>query len=144
MPESLEGNIVEVINQEVACYANYSSACVDTNYNKHGSYRELEALFNKHRSSIISSGVYVMPKYWSQHVVEAVKDLLIINERIRFVDVRERNSKLILNLHYPNGYDRRIHFRVYEIKNLIDRLVHLKMRRAKVARSFNYDVYPYC
>lgn len=135
---------MEVIDQETIWDANYNTTDIETTTAQYDSYRELESLFNKHRSSIISSGIYVMPIYWAIHVAGAVKELITINEKIRFVDIKEGNSKLILNLHYPNVYDKRIHFKVYEIKNLVDRLVHLRIRRLKVARSFYHDVYPFC
>ena len=130
---------MKIISSEEANTINYSTVHIQPTNAQFNAFYDLEVLFNKHRSPCVSNGIYALPKYWAGHVLSAIKDLLATNDKIKFVDIRDKNSRLILNLHYPDNYDWRIHARVHEIKNLIDELVHVRIRHVEVARMFNYE-----
>jgi hypothetical protein len=121
--------------------ANYvEDIAIPMSYDKE--YAELQILYYKHRSTKISSTLH-MPKMWAPHVLRAVKDILQINHNVRFVDIREENAKLVLNLHYPNDYDENIRKKICQIKNFIDIYVHAKMERYEVVRKFTHETPQY-
>lgn len=135
--------MVETISQERAKEDNYDSEFIKTPVATFNTYYDLGSLYNKKRSSLAPNGKFHTPRYWAPPVYDAILNLLAINSKIEFVDIKEENSKLVLNFHYPDDYDSRISTRVYEVKNLIDRLVHARLRHMKAARSFHHAVHPH-
>jgi hypothetical protein len=96
-------------------------------------YKTLECIYQKHLSYIISSPLRI-PKYWAPHILRVVRELLYINHKLRFIDLREENSKLILNLHYPGAVDENITKRIRKVKNFIDTFVHAKVEKCGITR----------
>jgi len=133
---------METIDVKTASLANWDTVLNETNEDHYNTYYVAGALFTKNASKL-AKGVFYIPKVWSHPVLFAVQDILSINHKVKFVDIKERNAKLEINLHYPGEYDKRIHERIWEVKNFIDKLVILRTRRFEVARKFHHDARPF-
>jgi len=130
---------VETVDLKSAILACYDLTYTEISTAQYNASYKLSALFDKHKSDIATGGGCYMPKSWAPLVLTAIEDLIVLNENIKFVDIKEQNAKLVINFHYPEDYDINIHKCVHRIKNVIDKLVHIKIRRFEVVRKFNYD-----
>jgi len=127
---------MQSVNAGYANLANYDTI-VTVSSGQYDDYYKLGALFTKHESPFTTFNFY-MPKTWSTAVLLAIRDMLSLNESIKFVDIREEHAKLILNFHYVGKYDERIHEISRRIKNYIDNFVHAKVSQFEIARKFHH------
>ena len=117
--------------------ANYSLYRLDDNLAYLESYEQLLSLFNKYKSAFARISECSIPYYWSPTVLGAMSEIVKLDRKTAFVNIKEKNSKLLLDFWYPSAA---IGVRdiVYQVKNDIDQLVHDRVRKMLAQRKFNY------
>lgn len=125
------------IGVKVVTEANYSLYQLDDNLAYLESYEQLLSLFNKYKSAFARISECSIPYYWSPTVLGAIREIVKLDRKTSFVNIKERNSKLLLDFWYPSAATGMRDI-VYQVKNDIDQLVHDRVRKMLVQRKFNY------
>jgi len=133
----LKEDKMQSIDANYANLANYDLSAKATK-DQRSDYYALGSILVRHRSPFGTSNFW-LPKTWATSVIFAVREMIALNESIKFVDIREEHSKLILNFHYTGDFDPRIHERSRRIKNYIDNFVHAKVSQFEVSRKFQHE-----
>ncbi len=125
------------IDIKIATEANYTLCKMDDYIAYSEAYDQLQSLFARHRSICVKGCKCSIPYYWAPTVLEAARKIVAIDSKTVFVNIKEKNSKLFLDLWYESASEH-IQDIIYQVKNDIDQLVHDRVRKVLVQRKFNY------
>ncbi len=123
------------VDPTVVIEANYTLYQLCDGIEHLDAYDELMVLFEQYKSAF--NGECKIPYYWAPVVSEAVRKMVKADPKVAFINIKEENAKLFLDVWYPStsGEIRDI---VHQAKNAIDQLIHDRVRKILLQRKFHY------